>query len=76
MIIDYLYVVCFTVGENNIGAPKMREKYMELSNIHLFFIATCKVIALNIFCFNVGISSLIFSLYAVYYKDQYRKEAL
>ena len=62
MKIDYLYVVCFTVGENNIGAPKTGEKYMELSNIHLFF---CKVIALNIICFNVGISPLIFSLYAV-----------
>ena len=55
-----LFISLYTNGEKNICAPKMRKnmmlsnisffKYCDI-NIRLFYIAPCKVIALNLLCF-------------------------
>ena len=60
-----------TVGENIIGAPKMQNHFwcpIKLllfqycdSDIRLFYTAPCKVIALNLLCFNLSISFCFFS---------------
>ena len=72
-----MYRIYSTVGENNIGTTKIRNNYGAiqlfifqycdsiLSNIGLFPITPCKVIALNLFFFIYGISSLLLFLIAL-----------
>ena len=58
-----------TIFENNIGAPKIRINFCTLilftSNIGLFSITPCKVIALNLLFFIYGISCLLLFLNAL-----------
>ena len=53
--------VYYIVGENSIGTTKTRNNYgaIQYSNIRLFSIAPCKVIAINLLCFFYGICSLL-----------------
>ena len=57
----------FTVGENIIDTPKMRNNYgsIQLFIFILFSINPCKIIALIIFCLIFGISSLLLFLSAL-----------
>ena len=58
-----------TVGDNIIGATEMRNNYgaipsfkfinMPIALLDSFFIAPCKVIALNCLCLNFGIIALL-----------------
>ena len=60
------------VGEKNIVAPKMQNKYGAIKsficyrNIGIFSIFSCKVIALNLLCFIFGIISLLLSFISFY----------
>ena len=68
-VADYLGIKN-TVGENINGSTKMLNYYgsiyliISVSNIRLFSIAPCKVIALNLLCFIYGIISLLLFLIA------------
>ena len=62
------------IRRKNIGAPKMRKNYDVIqlsifpilqSNIRLFSIAPCKVIAPNLHCFIFSITSLLLFLVAL-----------
>ena len=54
-----------TICENIIGAPKIQINFCAIilftSNIGLFSISPCKVIALNLLCLFFGNSSLLYS---------------